>query len=234
EAAQQGKIFTGVCKEIRNRAAFGEFITAQVKTMSFLAYLLRMYAHQLQDFLPTLPSVVVRLLQDCPREKSSARKELLVSIRHIINFNYRKFFLETIYELLDERTLIGDGLTVYETMRPLAYSMLADLIHHVRDYLTRDQIRRTVEVYTKNLHDDFPGASFQTMSAKLLLNMAERISKLEDKGEARYFLIMILDAIGNKFATMNHQFDNAVKVSTASKEKAAKEAESTLEIYHTE
>lgn len=213
DAAAQGQIFTGVCREIKNRAAFGEFITAQVKTMSFLAYLLRLYAHQLQDFLPTLPSVVVRLLQDCPREKSSARKELLVAIRHIINFNYRKIFLEKIDELLDERTLIGDGLTVYETMRPLAYSMLADLIHHVRDHLTRDQIRRTVEVYTKNLHDDFPGTSFQTMSAKLLLNMAERISKLEDKREARYFLIMILDAIGDKFASMNYQFDNAVKVS---------------------
>ncbi|KAH2155724.1 hypothetical protein KXV68_004997, partial [Aspergillus fumigatus] len=217
EAAAQGTIFTGVCREIKNRAAFGEFITAQVKTMSFLAYLLRMYAHQLQDFLPTLPSVVVRLLQDCPREKSSARKELLVAIRHIINFNYRKIFLEKIDELLDERTLIGDGLTVYETMRPLAYSMLADLIHHVRDHLTRDQIRRTVEVYTKNLHDDFPGTSFQTMSAKLLLNMAERIAKLDDKREARYFLIMILDAIGDKFAWINHQFDNAVKVSKAYK-----------------
>ncbi|KAJ5831817.1 Histone acetylase complex subunit [Penicillium riverlandense] len=217
DAAAQGTIFTGVCKEIKNRAAFGEFITAQVKTMSFLAYLLRLYAHQLQDFLPTLPSVVVRLLQDCPREKSGARKELLVAIRHIINFNYRKIFLEKIDELLDERTLIGDGLTVYETMRPLAYSMLADLIHHVRDHLTRDQIRRTVEVYTKNLHDDFPGTSFQTMSAKLLLNMAEKISKLEDKQEARYFLIMILDAIGDKFASMNHQFNNAVKVSKAYK-----------------
>lgn len=218
DAAAQGTVFTGVCKEIKNRAAFGEFITAQVKTMSFLAYLLRLYAQQLSDFLPTLPSVVVRLLQDCPREKSGARKELLVAIRHIINFNYRKIFLEKIDELLDERTLIGDGLTVYETMRPLAYSMLADLIHHVRDYLSRDQIRRTVEVYTKNLHDDFPGTSFQTMSAKLLLNMAEKISKLDDKSEARYFLIMILDAIGDKFASMNHQFNNAVKVSNSYKE----------------
>lgn len=230
DAAAQGTIFTGVCKEIKNRAAFGEFITAQVKTMSFLAYLLRLYAHQLQDFLPTLPSVVVRLLQDCPREKSGARKELLVAIRHIINFNYRKIFLEKIDELLDERTLIGDGLTVYETMRPLAYSMLADLIHHVRDHLSRDQIRRTVEVYTKNLHDDFPGTSFQTMSAKLLLNMAEKISKLEDKREARYFLIMILDAIGDKFASMNHQFNNAVKVSKAFKE-SRKEIEPSNDSY---
>ena len=213
EAAANKTIFTGVSKEIKNRAAFGDFITAQVKTMSFLAYLLRVYANQLTDFLPTLPGVVVRLLKDCPREKSGARKELLVAIRHIINFNYRKIFLNKIDELLDERILIGDGLTVYETMRPLAYSMLADLIHHVRDALDRNQIRRTIEVYTQNLHDNFPGTSFQTMSAKLLLNMAESITKLENKEDARYFLIMILDAIGDKFAAMNHQYNNAVKLS---------------------
>jgi transformation/transcription domain-associated protein len=213
EASAQGKIFTGVSKDIRNRAAFGDFITAQVKTMSFLAYLLRVYASQLNDFLPTLPDIVVRLLKDCPREKSGARKELLVAIRHIINFNFRKIFLKKIDELLDERTLIGDGLTVYETMRPLAYSMLADLIHHLRDSLSKEQIRRTVEVYTKNLHDSFPGTSFQTMSAKLLLNMAECISKLEPKEDARYFLIMILNAIGDKFAAMNRQYHNAVKLS---------------------
>ncbi|KAI9822659.1 MAG: hypothetical protein M1827_000378 [Pycnora praestabilis] len=212
EAKAQGKIFTGVSKDIKNRAAFGEFITAQVKTMSFLAYLLRVYAQQLTDFLPTLPEIVVRLLKDCPREKSGARKELLVAIRHIINFNFRKIFLKKIDELLDERTLIGDGLTVYETMRPLAYSMLADLIHHVRESLNRDQIRRTVEVYTKNLHDNFPGTSFQTMSAKLLLNLADSIAKLENKEDARHFLIMILDAIGDKFAAMNHQYHNAVKL----------------------
>ncbi|RVX66256.1 hypothetical protein B0A52_10183 [Exophiala mesophila] len=228
EAEANGTIFTGVSKDIKNRAAFGDFITAQVKTMSFLAYLLRVYANQLTDFLPTLPVVVVRLLKDCPREKSGARKELLVAIRHIINFNYRRIFLNKIDELLNEKILIGDGLTVYETMRPLAYSMLADLIHHVRDSLDRDQIRRTIEVYTKNLHDTFPGTSFQTMSAKLLLNMAESITKLENKQDARYFLIMILDAIGDKFAAMNYQYKNAVKLS---RQYAEKSKENHVETY---
>lgn len=213
DAAARGTVFAGVSPSIKNRAAFGEFITAQVKTMSFLAYLLRQYSQQLTDFLPTLPEIVVRLLQDCPREKSSARKELLVAIRHIINFNFRKIFLTKIDELLDERTLIGDGLTVYENMRPLAYSMLADLIHHVRDSLSPAQIRKTVEVYTRNLQDNFPGTSFQTMSAKLLLNMAECIAKMENKVDARHYLIMILNAIGDKFASMNRQYANAVKLS---------------------
>jgi transformation/transcription domain-associated protein len=213
EATAKGTIFTGISLNIRNRAAFGEFVTAQVKTMSFLAYLLRVYSGQLQEFLQALPDIVVRLLKDCPREKSGARKELLVAIRHIINFNFRKMFLSKIDQLLDEKTLIGDGLTVYETMRPLAYSMLADLIHHVRDQLEPDQIRKTVEVYTKNLLDSFPGTSFQTMSAKLLLNMAECIAKMENKADARHYLIMILNAFGDKFAAMNRQYPNAVKLS---------------------
>lgn len=221
EAKKRNDIFTGVSKDIKNRAAFGEFITAQVKMMSFLAYLLRVYHQQLSDFLPTLPDIVVRLLRDCPSEKSATRKELLVAIRHTINFNFRKIFLNKLDDLLDDRTLIGDGLTVYETMRPLAYSLLADLIHHVRDHLSRDQIRRTVEVFSRNLHDNFPGTSFQTMSAKLLLNMADSIAKLEDKKEARHFLIMILSAIADKFAAMNRQYHNAVKLSKQYEEQAS-------------
>ena len=220
EAQERGEVFTGVSKDIRNRAAFGEFITAQVKTMSFLAYLLRVYAQQLNDFLPVLPDVCVRLLKDCPSEKSATRKELLVAIRHIVNFNFRTVFNTKVDDLLDERTLIGDGLTVYETMRPLAYSMLADLIHHVRERLKPGQIRRTIEVFSKNLLDNFPGVSFQTMSAKLLLNMAEQIAKLEDKQDARHFLIMILSAIADKFAAMNRQYPNAVKLSKLSEQQS--------------
>ncbi|KAK3308730.1 uncharacterized protein B0T15DRAFT_117158 [Chaetomium strumarium] len=213
DAAARGTIHTGVSPNIKNRAAFGDFITAQVKTMSFLAYLLRQYSNYLTDFLPSLPEITVRLLKDCPREKSGARKELLVAIRHIINFNFRKIFVPKIDELLDERTLIGDGLTVHESMRPLAYSMLADLIHHVRESLSPEQIRKTVLVYTRNLQDNFPGTSFQTMSAKLLLNMAEFIARMPNKVDARHYLIMILNAIGDKFAAMNRQYPNAVKLS---------------------
>jgi len=213
EAQKRGDIFTGVSRDIKNRAVFGDFITAQVKTMSFLAYLLRGYSKQLEDFLPFLPDICIRMLRDCPSEKSAARKELLVAIRHIVNFNYRAIFSSRVDDLLDERTLIGDGLTVYETMRPLAYSMLADLIHHVRSDLNAAQIQRTIDLFSKNMLDDFPGTSFQTMSAKLLLNMAESIANLPNKEDGRHFLIMILNAIADKFASMNSEYPNAVKLS---------------------
>ena len=213
EAAARGENFIGVSKEIKNRYAFGELLTSQVKMMSFLAYLLRVYQSQLSDFLQTLPDIVIRLLRDCPSEKSATRKELLVAIRHTINFQFRTIFISRLDDLLDERTLLGDGLTVYESMRPLAYSLLADLIHHVREKLNRDQVCKTVAVFSKNLHDNFPGTSFQTMSAKLLLNMADVIAGLKDKQDARHILIDILNAIACKFADMNHQYENSVKLS---------------------
>ncbi|KAI7570109.1 hypothetical protein KC317_g2755, partial [Hortaea werneckii] len=114
EAESRGDIFTGVAKEIKAKgqtAAFGDLVTAQVKTMSFLAYLLRAYQSTLNDFLPHLPQLTVRLLRDVPRSHTATRKELLVAIRHIINFNFRDVFLPVILPLLDSRTLVGDSLT---------------------------------------------------------------------------------------------------------------------------
>ena len=221
DAEKRNTIFTGVSRDIKNRAAFGDFVTAQVKTMSFLAYLLRAYTKQLDDFLPALPNICIRMLRDCPSERSATRKELLVAIRHIINFNFRGIFSPKVDDLLDERTLIGDGLTVYETMRPLAYSMLADLIHHVRVQLKPEQIQKTIELFSKNMLEDFPGTSFQTMSAKLLLNMADSIAGMENKKDGRHFLIMILRAIADKFALMNKEYPNAKKLSKLHEEQGS-------------
>lgn len=221
EAEAKGEIFTGVAKEIKAKgraAAFGDLIIAQVKTMSFLAYLLRAYQNSLSDFLQTLPMLTVRLLQDVPRSHTATRKELLVAIRHIINFNFRAHFLPAILPMLDPRTLVGDSLTADITLRPLAYTMLADLIHCVREQLTPDQIARVVTVYVGHLTGEdgveVPGTSYQTMSAKLLLNMAECMSKLENKRDARYLMMQVLNGIADKFAAMNRAYPNAVKLST--------------------
>jgi transformation/transcription domain-associated protein len=64
--------------------------------------------------------------------------------------------------------------------RPLAYSMLADLLHHVRAELDSMQLRRTIAIYSANLHDETLAPSIQTMCAKLLLNLIDRIIKLPD------------------------------------------------------
>jgi len=232
EAAAKGQRFTNIAKEIGmdpvKRSAFGDLITAQVKAMSFLAYLLKAYQDIMEGFIPQLPGIVIRLLQDCPREKAATRKELLVAIRHAVNFNVRIAFLPVLDDLMDEQTLIGDGLTVHDNSRYLAYTMLADLIHHVRDQLTPNQIRKAIVVFSKNLNDDDPGSNFQIMSAKLLFNMADCMAKVEDKQDARYFLMTVLNAVAEKCLRMNRVFDNAVKIS---KKKSDNMVETPVETY---
>ena len=40
----------------------------------------------------------------------------------------------------------GKGWTAYESLRPLAYSTLADLVHHVRQLLPLSDLSRAVQV----------------------------------------------------------------------------------------
>lgn len=70
-------------------------------------------------------------------------------------------------------------------IRPLAYSTLADLIHHVRTELSLTQLSKVIFLYSRNIHDSSLPFTIQTMSAKLLLNLVEGIYRkndLEGKG----------------------------------------------------
>ena len=59
--------------------------------------------------------------------------------------------------------------------RPLAYSTLADLVHHVRHSLSLNDLTLAVTLFSKNVHDETLPSSIQTMSCKLLLNLVECI-----------------------------------------------------------
>ena len=62
-------------------------------------------------------------------------------------------FFSKIDHLLDESVLIGSGRTCFETLRSLAYSTLADLVHDVRDKLNLGQLARIVYLFSRNIHD---------------------------------------------------------------------------------
>lgn len=174
-ARQRGQIFVGVAPGIKNRALFGEMVTTQVKTMSFLAYVLRGSAPIVRQYVHLLPEVNVRLLKDCPPENAITRKELLVATRHILSTEFREHFVSQIDTLLDERVLLGTGVTTRELQRPLVVSMMADLMHHVRQELTTDQIVKVINVHAQLLHEPTLAPSIQTMCVKLLLNLVETI-----------------------------------------------------------
>jgi len=74
------------------KGLYGDFIAAQVKTLSFLTYVLRGFNDRMKEYQDELPKCVISLLRNCPPESVSSRKELLVATRHILATDYRKGF----------------------------------------------------------------------------------------------------------------------------------------------
>ena len=71
-----------------NRHVFLDFKLAQIKTLSFLTYLLRTFHQITLPLLQHLPDALVQLMLNCP-EVPSMRKELLVTARHTFTTNHR-------------------------------------------------------------------------------------------------------------------------------------------------
>lgn len=63
-------------------------------------------------------------------------------------------FAPYVDELFDEDVLLNRGWTTRETLRPLAYSTLADFVHHIRQHLTMPTIVKAVQLYSLNVHDE--------------------------------------------------------------------------------
>ncbi|RKP22048.1 hypothetical protein ROZALSC1DRAFT_26560 [Rozella allomycis CSF55] len=211
-ANKKGKLFSGVSLAIKNRGLFTDLISAQIKTMSFLAYILRSFASVLKPHQNAIPTFIIQLLQNCPPEASGIRKELLVALRHILSTEFRQSFIPHLKILLDSNILIGTGNASYETLRPLAYSLLADFIHHVRLELPLPFLVLTISVYTKNLHDSTISGNIQTMSAKLLVNLVDCIvSDTFPVEQKRPLLIKILSTFVDKFTSLKEGLEFSKK-----------------------
>ncbi|GAA6004124.1 hypothetical protein JCM10207_002438 [Rhodosporidiobolus poonsookiae] len=203
ESMEQGKSWVGICPEIPKdkRAAFQDMVMAQTKTMSFLAYIHRVSASSLSIYLNVLPEIAVRLLKDCPSEAVAMKRDLIIATRHILQSELRSAFLTQIDTLLDEHVLTGNSVTGHENLRPLAFSMLADLIHHCRADLTLPQLSRVVHTYCANVHDPTLASAIQTMCSKLLLNLIDPIATKEPQ-EAVKILQRILLAFVTRMEAM--------------------------------
>ncbi|XP_045594313.1 transformation/transcription domain-associated protein isoform X4 [Procambarus clarkii] len=190
-----------------NKEVFVDLIAAQIKTLSFLAYILKIYQEVVTQHSPKLVSGMLTLLALCPNEVAHLRKELLIATKHILALELRNRFVPHIDKLFDESLLFGRGWTAHETLRPLAYSTLADLVHHVRQQLDMGALTRAVHLFSKNIHDETLPTSIQTMSCKLLLNLVDCIRTRSDAnpsepGAGRDLLIRMLHVFVNKFKTI--------------------------------
>ncbi len=211
-AAASNELFTSVSPYIKNRSLYGEFIHAQGKAVTFLAFtFLRGYSTSFKTYLPQIPDLIIRLLQDCPCELSLTRKEILHSLRLILSTEFRTLFIPKFDILFNEKVLIGDGLTAHETLRRLAYSAVADFIYNIRAELSLPQLWKIVRVFCKNLKDDTLCVTAHTVTAKSLVNLLDKIAKLTDKNEARQLFMLIIDSYVHRFISLNCAHDNIMK-----------------------
>ena len=186
-----------------DREIFVDFMAAQIKTLSFLAYIVRLYQDQVNASSDQLTTGMLTLLKLCPQEVAHLRKELLIAARHILATDLRMKFVPVIDQLFDESTVIGTGWTAHESLRPLAYSTVADLVHHVRQVIPLKHLQMAVDVFSKNVHDESLPTSIQTMSCKLLLNLVDCLKVKVDEGPmARDLLIRMLEVFVLKFKSV--------------------------------
>ena len=193
---------SGIEREVKQGQI--DFVSCQVKSLSLLAYILKEHPETIRQHQDHIPLFVIQLLKNCPQEAAGTRKELLIAIRHILATEYKKAFLPHIGKLLEEETLVGSGVTSFDTVRTIAYSTLAELIHHVRADLTVEQLSTCIHVYTRNLHDNTLHFTLQAMSSKLLLNLVEQMSRKNDP-TLRSLLIKILDTYVNKIYSIRKE-----------------------------
>uniref|UniRef100_A0A8C2HQ32 Transformation/transcription domain-associated protein n=1 Tax=Cyprinus carpio TaxID=7962 RepID=A0A8C2HQ32_CYPCA len=169
--ARQHKLF--------NKELYADFIAAQIKTLSFLAYIIRIYQDLVGKYSQQMVKGMLQLLSNCPPETAHLRKELLIAAKHILTTDLR-------------------------SREPLAYSTLADLVHHVRQNLPLTDLSLAVQLFAKNIDDESLPSSIQTMSCKLLLNLVDCIrSKSEqENGNGRDILMRMLEVFVLKFHTI--------------------------------
>lgn len=204
------------------KTPFVELKGAQVKTLSFLTYLLKSNADHIKSYEESICKSIVNLLVTCPPDSVSIRKELLVGLKQVLNTEYRRGLFPLIDTLLDERVLIGTGRVCIETLRPLAYTLLAELVHYVRGDLSLPQLSRIIYLFSRNMHDSSLTLVIHTTSARLMLNLVEPIY---EKGidqpsmdEARILLGRILDAFVGKFRTLKRTIPQLLEEGEEGKE----------------
>jgi transformation/transcription domain-associated protein len=194
------------------KKAFEDLKAAQVKTVSFLTYLLQRFAEEIRVHQDTIAGSVVGLLKTCP-DSVAIRKELLVATRNYLVTDFRKGFYKYVPMLLDEKVLVGKGRACYAMLRPQAYSLLAELIHHVRMDLTHAQLGHVIYLFSRNLHDVTLPLTLHTISFRLMLTLVDCIyQRRHETNEGRVLLGKITEAFMQRLGTLKRSVPKLLKV----------------------
>lgn len=143
-----------------------------------------------------------------------------MAVRHILATDLRQAFVAQFETLLDDELLFGIGYTSSNVMRPLVFSTMADLVHHIRLDLSSNMIIKVIDIYARCFHDPSLPYGIQTMSAKLLLNLMDCVNSDKIEVELRRPLLMkILSILLRKYYRLSkvveeinkRRFDSSLK-----------------------
>ena len=184
-------------------SALRDLVAAQAKTLSFLTFFLRTFLSEIKQYNERLATNVVAIMTTCPRESIGTRRELLVATRHLLNSDFRAGFFRHMDALLDERVLTGNRAV----LKPLAYTMLSDLVHHTRSSLQMKQMNRVVGVFCRVLHDTSLPTATQHASIRTLLNLVELLLHNKDPNPqlGRDMLVRLLYTFIDKLNGLQRQ-----------------------------
>ncbi|PFH52762.1 hypothetical protein AMATHDRAFT_1809 [Amanita thiersii Skay4041] len=188
-----GGIWAGMTSTIKNATAYSDLIQSQIKLLSYLAYVTRFLGDQADSLGESMILSAMRLLQDCPANATPLRKELMVVFRHLLGTPHRKALFNQIDKLFDERVLLGTSIGTKEVLRTMVYSTVADLVHHLKNELTINQVTRIVHVYSRMLHNPAIGNNLHVLFAKMISGLVDSIVSKETPQAAAHLLNVIFE-----------------------------------------
>lgn len=167
---------------------FNEFIQIQSKFLSFLALVIHSSEDRLKNIpqWERLPEALFNILKNCPNGAVSTRRELLFSFRHFLSTKYKVMFISHLEKFMDDSVLVGTGWTTREVLRPHAYTITFDLLHHLRDQLDLRILIASMDTYSKILYDESVPLRTHLMTARLLCQVAESCCRVYERNQTMY------------------------------------------------
>lgn len=133
----------------------------------------------MKTFERPIVDCAIHLLRRCPEDSLNTRKELLVSMRHILASDSKRAFVPHLDDLLDEAIFLGPGQPA--VLRSAAFSTLADFAQNfMKEHMNFLQVVKVVGMFSAFVHDRTVPASIQGASVRLLFLIMERLQHHTD------------------------------------------------------
>ncbi|KAI0284236.1 FAT domain-containing protein [Russula aff. rugulosa BPL654] len=197
-----GGFWSGMSESIRNAQAYSDLILAQVKMLSYVAYVLRSLGDQHESHGDSLLLASLRLLQDIPAHDISSRRELLTCFRILVATPYRGALLPQVDKLLDENVLLGPSFGSREALRPTAYAAAADLVHYLRGDLSPRQLAHFIHVYSRVIHNPCLSSSVHTLAGKMMFNLIETVVAKDTPDDAAKVLTTLMETCVDRLESL--------------------------------